>query len=149
MLHPESSRVARMAAGNRPGLAQSLFQMGGNLGSSIGPLFAAVVVSRHGQGSVAWFALAAVVGMALLFGVGRWYASHGMARMRAQAPRQRERTLSRARVVAALGDSRRADDLEVRLHGEHDELLHVLSDRALRGLGTRPRSSICSSIWRR
>ena len=58
VLHPESSRVARMAAGNRPGLAQSLFQMGGNLGSSIGPLFAAVVVLRYGQGSVAWFALA-------------------------------------------------------------------------------------------
>src|SRR5688572_32142620 len=60
VLHPESSRVARMAAGNRPGLAQSLFQMGGNLGASIGPLFAAVVVLRYGQGSVAWFALAAV-----------------------------------------------------------------------------------------
>ena len=102
VLHPESSRVARMAAGKQPGLAQSLFQMGGNLGSSIGPLFAAVVVSRHGQGSVAWFAIAAVVGMALLFGVGRWYASHGMARMRAQTPRQREQTLSRPRVAAAL-----------------------------------------------
>lgn len=101
VLHPESSRVARMAAGNRPGLAQSLFQMGGNLGASIGPLFAAVVVLRYGQGSVAWFALAAVVGMTLLFGVGRWYAAHGMARMRAQAPRH-ERNLSRARVGTAL-----------------------------------------------
>jgi FSR family fosmidomycin resistance protein-like MFS transporter len=103
VLHPESSRVARMAAGNRPGLAQSLFQMGGNLGSSIGPLFAAVVVLRYGQGSVAWFALAAVVGMTLLFGVGRWYAAHGMARMRAYAPRHREPALSRGRVAAALG----------------------------------------------
>jgi FSR family fosmidomycin resistance protein-like MFS transporter len=102
VLHPESSRVARMAAGNRPGLAQSLFQMGGNLGASIGPLFAAVVVLRYGQGSVAWFALAAVLGMTLLIGVGRWYASHGMARMRAQAPKTRERTLSRARIGSAL-----------------------------------------------
>jgi MFS transporter, FSR family, fosmidomycin resistance protein len=102
VLHPESSRVARMAAGNRPGLSQSLFQMGGNVGSSIGPLFAAVVVLRYGQGSVAWFALAAVVGMTLLFGVGRWYAAHGMARMRAQVPRHRERTLSRGRVAGAL-----------------------------------------------
>jgi FSR family fosmidomycin resistance protein-like MFS transporter len=102
VLHPESSRVARMAAGNRPGLAQSLFQMGGNLGASIGPLFAAIVVLRYGQGSVAWFALAAVLGMTLLFGVGRWYSAHGMARMRAQAPRSRERTLSRARVTTAL-----------------------------------------------
>lgn len=103
ILHPESSRVARMAAGKRPGLAQSVFQMGGNLGSSIGPLFAAVVVLRYGQGSVAWFALAAVAGMALLFGVGRWYAAHGIARMRAQAPRQGEPGLSRGRVAVALG----------------------------------------------
>ncbi len=102
VLHPESSRVARMAAGSRPGLAQSLFQMGGNLGASIGPLFAAVVVLRYGQPSVAWFALAAVVGMALLFGVGRWYVAHGMARMRAHAPRRRDATLSRARVGGAL-----------------------------------------------
>jgi FSR family fosmidomycin resistance protein-like MFS transporter len=102
VLHPESSRVARMAAGNRPGLAQSLFQMGGNLGASIGPLFAAVVVLRYGQPSVAWFALAAVVGMMLLFGVGRWYVSHGMARMRAHAPRHRDQTPSRARIGAAL-----------------------------------------------
>lgn len=102
VLHPESSRVARMAAGNRPGLAQSVFQMGGNLGASIGPLFAAVVVLRYGQPSVAWFALAAVVGMALLFGVGRWYVAHGMARMRAHAPRQHHIALSRARVGGAL-----------------------------------------------
>jgi FSR family fosmidomycin resistance protein-like MFS transporter len=102
VLHPESSRVARMAAGNRPGLAQSLFQMGGNLGASIGPLFAAVVVLRYGQPSVAWFALAAVVGMTLLFGVGRWYSAHGMARMRAQAPRHRERRFSRRQVAGAL-----------------------------------------------
>jgi len=100
-LHPESSRVARMAAGGRPGLAQSLFQMGGNVGSSIGPL-AAVVVLRFGQHSVAWFALAAVVAMVLLFGVGRWYVSHGMARMRAQASRERASTLSRGQVIGAL-----------------------------------------------
>jgi FSR family fosmidomycin resistance protein-like MFS transporter len=59
-------------------------------------------VLRYGQHSVAWFALAAVVAMVLLFGVGRWYASHGLARMRAQAPRERTRTLSRARVAGTL-----------------------------------------------
>jgi FSR family fosmidomycin resistance protein-like MFS transporter len=101
VLHPESSRVARMAAGGRPGLAQSLFQMGGNVGSSIGPL-AAVVVLQFGQPSVAWFGLAAIVAMVLLFGVGRWYVSHGMARMRAQAARERARTLSRRQVIGAL-----------------------------------------------
>ncbi len=102
VLHPESSRVARMAAGARPGLAQSLFQLGGNAGASIGPLFAAVVVARHGQGSVAWFALAAVLAMVLLFGVGRWYASHGMVRMRAQTARDRAGALPRGRLAATL-----------------------------------------------
>ena len=132
VLHPESSRVARMAAGGRPGLAQSLFQMGGNVGSSIGPL-AAVVVLRFGQHSVAWFALAAVVAMVLLFGVGRWYVSHGMARMRAQASRERaQHAVARASDRRA-GDPHRADGVEVRLHGEHVELLHVLSHRPLRG----------------
>jgi FSR family fosmidomycin resistance protein-like MFS transporter len=62
---------------------------------------AAAIVVLHGQGSVAWFALAAVLGMTVLFGVGRWYASHGMARMKAMAPR-REQTLTRGRVTAAL-----------------------------------------------
>jgi FSR family fosmidomycin resistance protein-like MFS transporter len=74
--------------------------MGGNVGASIGPLAAAIVV-LYGQGSVAWFALAAVVGMTVLFGVGRWYVSHGLARMKAMAPR-REHGLTRGRVTAAL-----------------------------------------------
>jgi len=103
VLHPESSRVARMAAGKQPGLAQSLFQMGGNLGSSIGPLFAAAVVLRFGQTSVAWFALAAVLGMLLLVRVGRWYVQHGMLRMRAAGRRDAGRELpTRGRVVAAM-----------------------------------------------
>jgi MFS transporter, FSR family, fosmidomycin resistance protein len=89
VLHPESSRVARMAAGKQPGLAQSLFQLGGNLGSSIGPLLAAVIVLRNGQGSVAWFAIAAVVGMLLLVRVGHWYKSHGLARMKSHAAKKR------------------------------------------------------------
>lgn len=103
VLHPESSRVARMAAGKQPGLAQSLFQMGGNLGSSIGPLFAAAVVLRYGQTSVAWFALAAVLGMVLLVRVGRWYVQHGMLRMHAAGRRDVGREpLSRGRVVVAM-----------------------------------------------
>jgi FSR family fosmidomycin resistance protein-like MFS transporter len=103
VLHPESSRIARMAAGRQPGLAQSLFQMGGNLGSSIGPLFAAVVVLRYGQGSVAWFALAAVVAMALLARVGRWYVRHGISRMRSYSASARDaRPLGRLRVGSAV-----------------------------------------------
>jgi FSR family fosmidomycin resistance protein-like MFS transporter len=103
VLHPESSRVARMAAGRQPGLAQSVFQLGGNLGSSIGPLFAAVVVLRFGQPSVAWFALAAVVGMLLLVRVGRWYTQHGLARMRSHHARTKLREpLPRRRVLGAM-----------------------------------------------
>jgi len=87
VLHPESSRVARMAAGQKPGLAQSLFQLGGNIGSSVGPLLAAVVVLHYGQSSVAWFAAAAVFGMFLLIHVGRWYQAHGLDRMRSHLSR--------------------------------------------------------------
>ena len=73
IFHPESSRVARMASGGRHGLAQSLFQVGGNAGSAIGPLLAAFIVIQKGQTSVAWFSLAAMVGIVLLWNVGGWY----------------------------------------------------------------------------
>lgn len=76
IFHPESSRVARMAAGNQPGLAQSLFQIGGNLGSAIGPLLAAVIIVPQGQGSAAWFSLFALVGVVVLSFVGRWSHHH-------------------------------------------------------------------------
>ena len=81
VFHPESSRVARMAAGGRHGLAQSVFQVGGSLGSSAGPLLAAFVVLPHGQSSVAWFSLVALAGMFVLMNVGHWYKAHGIARL--------------------------------------------------------------------
>lgn len=74
VFHPEASRVARLASGGRHGLAQSLFQVGGNAGSAIGPLLAAAIVVPNGQGSVAWFSAAAFVGMSVLFWIGGWYA---------------------------------------------------------------------------
>ena len=74
IFHPEASRVARLASGGRYGLAQSVFQVGGNAGTALGPLLAAFVVVPHGQGSVAWFGLAALAGIAVLSVVGRWYA---------------------------------------------------------------------------
>lgn len=76
VFHPESSRVARMAAGSQPGLAQSLFQIGGNLGSAIGPLLAALIIVPHGQGSAVWFSLFALVGIVVLSFVGRWSSQH-------------------------------------------------------------------------
>lgn len=74
VFHPEASRVARMAAGGRYGLAQSLFQVGGNMGSAAGPLLAAFIVVPAGQRSIVWFSGAALVAMAVLFQVGGWYS---------------------------------------------------------------------------
>ncbi len=73
VFHPEASRVARLASGGRHGLAQSLFQVGGNIGSSLGPILAALIVIPKGQSSIAWFCSAALLAMAVLFGVGNWY----------------------------------------------------------------------------
>jgi FSR family fosmidomycin resistance protein-like MFS transporter len=85
VFQPESSRVARMAAGGRHGLAQSLFQVGGNVGQALGPLAAALVVVRWGQSSLAFFALLALVSGAILWNVGVWYKHHGLARLEAGA----------------------------------------------------------------
>ncbi len=74
VFHPEASRVARMASGGRYGLAQSLFQIGGNMGSAAGPLLAAFIVVPAGQRSIVWFSGAALVAMAVLFQVGGWYS---------------------------------------------------------------------------
>ena len=76
IFHPESSRVARMASGGRHGLAQSLFQVGGNLGSSSGPLLAAAIIVPYGQGSIAWFSLAALLAILVLVQISKWYALH-------------------------------------------------------------------------
>lgn len=104
VLHPESSRVARMAAGARPGLAQSLFQVGGNVGSAIGPLLAAFIVLPNGQGSLAWFGFAALVAIAMLTGVGRWYRTHGLQRLVPRPARAGERSpgAPRSTVAGAL-----------------------------------------------
>jgi len=73
IFHPESSRVARMASGGRHGLAQSIFQVGGNAGSSMGPLLAAWIIIPHGQTSIAWFSLAALLAIVILWQIGNWY----------------------------------------------------------------------------
>lgn len=86
VFHPESSRVARMASGGRHGLAQSVFQVGGNLGSCVGPLLAAFIVLPYGQSSVVWFSGAALAGMFVLLQVGHWYRHHGLARLASLAP---------------------------------------------------------------
>lgn len=85
VFHPESSRVARMASGGKHGLAQSLFQVGGNAGQALGPLAAALVVVRWGQSSLAFFALLALLSCAILWYVGQWYRHQGLGRLKASA----------------------------------------------------------------
>ncbi len=76
IFHPESSRVAHLAAGPRRGFAQSFFQVGGNTGSSLGPLLAALVIAERSRSSVLWFTILAGLGIVILTGVGRWYRDH-------------------------------------------------------------------------
>ena len=89
-----------MAAGMRPGFAQSVFQVGGNFGSALGPLLAAFIVLPFGQGSIAWFSLVAVLAMVVLFKVGTWYKGH-LARLLYRS-REVVATLSRRRLVASI-----------------------------------------------
>jgi len=76
IFHPEASRIARLASGGRHGFAQSLFQVGGNAGSAIGPLLAAFIVMPYGQRHVLWFCIAALLGIVILTRVGVWYRRH-------------------------------------------------------------------------
>ena len=102
VFHPECSRVARMAAGPRPGFAQAMFQVGGNLGSAAGPLLAAVVVATYGHTSIAWCALIALVSIGVLGRVGWWYKTVGLARIRSAAAAVRDSGLPRPVVVRAI-----------------------------------------------
>ena len=103
IFHPEASRVARLASGGQHGLAQSLFQVGGNAGSAIGPLLVALVVLPIGQGGAAWFSIAALLGMLILTWVGGWYKAqvaqlHGHRRAAAST----ELPLPKATVIRAI-----------------------------------------------
>jgi MFS transporter, FSR family, fosmidomycin resistance protein len=102
IFHPESSRVARLASGGRHGFAQSVFQVGGNLGSAIGPLLAAFFVLAGGQASIAWFGLAALLGIVVLWNVGRWYRAQRRANAKRPASAAALPMLARSKVVGAL-----------------------------------------------
>jgi len=100
IFHPESSRIARLASGGQHGLAQSIFQVGGNAGSAMGPLLAAWIIIPQGQGSLAWFAIAALVAIGVLARVGAWYKRQHIDRPRAVAPHPAAATLLSRRRVA-------------------------------------------------
>lgn len=104
VFHPESSRVAHMASGGKKGLAQSIFQVGGNAGSALGPLLAALIVMPFGMASVSWLSLAAVLGMVLLWRVGKWYQGHlYLKQTRAAVVTEHRPAISKTRVGVAIG----------------------------------------------
>ena len=105
IFHPESSRVARMASGGRHGLAQSLFQVGGNVGSSFGPLLGAFVVVPRGQSSIVWCSLLALVAIVVLWRIGGWYRIHQsptVGRAAHRSSSHQRATLSSRRVAWSL-----------------------------------------------
>jgi len=104
IFHPDSSRVARAASGGRFGFAQSIFQVGGNAGTAIGPLLAAFVVLPLGQPAIAWFAVLAVIGMVVLWNVGTWARNHHLRRTAAGGGHATESSgLPRGRVAFLIG----------------------------------------------
>ncbi len=103
IFHPEASRLARLASGGKHGLAQSLFQVGGNFGTSLGPLLAAAVVVPYGQHSILWFSLLALAGIVLLTQLGSWYRDHLIRRATQAATHATALSpLPRRRVVGAM-----------------------------------------------
>jgi FSR family fosmidomycin resistance protein-like MFS transporter len=105
VFHPEASRIAHLASGGRLGFAQSFFQVGGNTGSALGPLLAAVVVVARGQSAILWFSLLALVGIVVLTGIGRWYSRNlAVAKTAGAAAMQHRQALrlTRGRVVLSL-----------------------------------------------
>lgn len=103
IFHPESSRVARLSSGGRHGLAQSVFQVGGNFGTALGPVLAAFIVVPHGQRSIVWFSGIALLGMMVLGAVGRWYQQRiAHNRRRPRVHMHAHEALPPARVVATM-----------------------------------------------
>ncbi len=103
VFHPESSRVARLASGGQHGLAQSVFQVGGNTGTAFGPLLAAFIVLPRGQRSIAWFSLAALIGMIVLTKVGSWYKNHPLRKSAVNAKRsEAHAVLPRKKILLAM-----------------------------------------------
>ncbi|HEY8536323.1 MAG TPA: MFS transporter, partial [Vicinamibacterales bacterium] len=103
IFHPESSRIARLASGGQHGLAQSLFQVGGNAGAAVGPLLAALIILPRGQSSLVWFAVAPVTAIVLLWRVGEWYGRRVSGRtVRATATAAPSHGLGRREVLQAL-----------------------------------------------
>ncbi|WP_028978514.1 MFS transporter [Sporocytophaga myxococcoides] len=103
IFHPEASRLAYMASGGKRGFAQSLFQVGGNAGSAIGPLLAASIIVPYGQSKIIWFSLIALVAIIVLFNLGIWYKNNGLIRIKKQKNESEARSLPKWTVIFSLG----------------------------------------------
>jgi FSR family fosmidomycin resistance protein-like MFS transporter len=102
IFHPESSRLARLASGGKKGLAQSIFQLGGNTGSAVGPLLVALIVVPNGLRYIIWFILAAVLGIIILSKVGQWYKDHLNSKAKNPAKDEPRLNLSKTKIVWSL-----------------------------------------------
>lgn len=126
VFHPEASKVAYMASGGRRGLAQSIFQVGGNLGGSLGPILAALIIVPFGQLSILWFSILALLAIFVLVNVGNWYTHH-TTRMRKKvfsaAPLH---TLSTKKSWLGAGNSVDTYFLQIFLSGIHFQLFYFL-----------------------
>lgn len=102
VFHPESSKLAYFASGGRRGLAQSIFQLGGNTGSAIGPLLVALIVAVRGQVHILWFTVFSVIGIVVLFRVGKWYDDHLKWRANSKARKEEGHSLSKQKVMLSI-----------------------------------------------
>ncbi|MBN9297848.1 MAG: MFS transporter [Filimonas sp.] len=102
IFHPEASRIAHLASGGKKGLAQSIFQLGGNTGSAIGPLLAALIIGSTGQVRLLWFTLLAIVGIVVLVRIGNWYKLHHTSKAKTQKAMYERVTLSRSKIIFSL-----------------------------------------------
>lgn len=103
IFHPEASKVAFYASGGRRGLAQSIFQLGGNSGSAIGPLLVALIVIPHGQFYILWFVLAAILGMIVLIRVGNWYKGHLFLRASGKiTSNEKKQDLPKSKIILSI-----------------------------------------------
>lgn len=137
VFHPTASRVAQLASGGRKSLAQSIFQVGGNGGSAIGPLLAALIILPFGQHAISWFALAALLASLIMIRLGAWYKARLVYVVtHPQKKRHPEQRHLEAGKIWGTVHPRAAHLLEVFLYLLHHELLHLLPDRQVWHLGT-------------
>lgn len=102
IFHPESSRLAHVAAGGKRGVAQSIFQLGGNAGSALGPFLVAIIVVPYGLKNITWFGIAAVLAIVILSGVSRWYSNHLRMRVNKASAPVPDNGLSKRKVIFSM-----------------------------------------------